>query len=73
MVLGAKVCELFVVCMWFVCGNFDISPYSCVGYFRCQFLSLGPQETTSWPIVLYILSLSNRIMVKGVLFFILFQ
>ena len=30
MVVGAKVCELtdcfFVVCMWFVCGNFDVSP-----------------------------------------------
>ena len=30
MVVGAKVCELtdgfFVVCMWFVYGNFDVSP-----------------------------------------------
>ena len=30
MVVGAKVCELtdvfFVVCMLFVCGNFDVSP-----------------------------------------------
>ena len=29
MVVWAKVCELtddFLVCMWFVCGNFDSSP-----------------------------------------------
>ena len=31
MVVGAKVCDLtargpFVVCMWFVCGNFDVFP-----------------------------------------------
>ena len=32
MVVWAKVCELtdgfFVVCMWFVCGNSDVSPKS---------------------------------------------
>ena len=30
MLVGAKVCDLtedlFLVCMWFVCGNFDVLP-----------------------------------------------
>ena len=26
MVVGAKVCELTDVFLWFVCGNFDASP-----------------------------------------------
>ena len=28
MVVGAKVCELTDGFLWFVCGNFDVSPYS---------------------------------------------
>ena len=27
MVVGAKVCELTDGFLWFVCGNFDVSPY----------------------------------------------
>ena len=27
MVVGAKVCELTDSFLWFVCGNFDVSPY----------------------------------------------
>ena len=26
MVVGAKVCELIDDFLWFVCGNFDVSP-----------------------------------------------
>ena len=29
MVVGAKVCELTDGFLWFVCGNFDVSPYNC--------------------------------------------
>ena len=27
MVVGAKLCELTDGFLWFVCGNFDVSPY----------------------------------------------
>ena len=29
MVVGAKVCELTDGLLWFVCGNFDVSPNFC--------------------------------------------
>ena len=35
MVVGAKVCELTDGFLCFVCGNFDVSPYSMEPYFVC--------------------------------------
>ena len=32
MVVGAKVCELTDGFLWFVCGNFDVSPYHSLIY-----------------------------------------
>ena len=43
--VGAKVCELtdfcglYVVCMWFVCLKFDVSPIKAVHYISARNLS----------------------------------
>ena len=36
MLVGAKVCELADGFLWFVCGNFDVSPKSPVFYSSVQ-------------------------------------
>ena len=46
-VVGAKVCELTDGFLWFVCGNFDVSPKS--------YHSRRNYERTNWPYSLHLL------------------
>ena len=42
MVVGAKVCELTDGFLWFVCGNFDVSPKTSITH---SYFTSRPQST----------------------------
>ena len=45
MVAGAKVCELTDGFLWFVCGNFDVSPKPIKVYFRLLKYRMAWEQT----------------------------